>query len=248
MWKIPWMERHYINLWKRYKDLSYKKEQANGPYILGMLSVVFLIVAFVVVLTIKEIEITYHSVDDALVEALTASCIVNWEEYGRTHQLVIFDDMETPNTPLDDPQNLYPLDSYMQKSFDVFKKKLITNLGLTDAMETKMPLVKNRIDIKEFTIYNVYKQYDSSDNVIGSRVYEYTFRNGSWNVVAHAVNEAVYCYNSFDGGPTLIENTTITAALSFQMVYFPSISFLQEVPGEEYLTDITYQRLVDVSR
>ena len=77
-------------------------------------------------------------VEDALAAADLASALIDVEEYGRTHNILIADP---------------------QRAFGVYRDALYYNLALDEAgYSSRTELLAGRVQLEEYTIYNVLEQ------------------------------------------------------------------------------------------
>ena len=77
-------------------------------------------------------------VEDALAAADLASALIDVEEYGRTHNILITD---------------------TQRAFGIYRDALYYNLALDEAgYSSRTELLAGRVQLEEYTIYNVLEQ------------------------------------------------------------------------------------------
>lgn len=251
--------RHYIRTWK-----SAGKRPIEGGanmYAIAMMMILFLIFVFKAMLDDQRLQVTHDAVDDALVSSLISASSINVREYGRSGQLVIYDDVTQDPVvgvmipPLTEEQKAQRLldnaklyqpatDSYLNKAYNAFENSLAVNLKLDGSMNATISGINGTVDIPEFSIYNLFEYYDRNGSRLHYRFVKYTFNGSAWSADAYPWDTPVSVYNSFDKTYTTLDSTTVTAQLKFTVRIAENYVML----GIGDMTqEVTYQRLVDVT-
>lgn len=259
MWSLKRVVRPCI---KKISEAGKKPVEGNaGIYVLAMLLMFGLLLVFKVMLDDQRLQVTKDTVDDALVSSLMAASAINVSEYGKSGQLVIFNDVtEQPAVGLGVPvltdeqkaQNLLThtklymagSDSYLNKAYQTFENSLRINLKLDGSMNATISGINGLVDIEEFSIYNLFEYFDASGNRLHYRFFRYTFDGVAWDVYAYPMDTGVTVYNSFDKSFTSLDSTTVTAKLTFTVRVTENNSFAGIGDIEQ---QVSYQRLVDVT-
>lgn len=251
--------RHYIR--KGIDSCRTKKEGNAQIYVITIMLMFFLIVIFKMALDDQRLQVTHDAVDDALVSSLIAASPVNIREYGKSGQLVIYNDVtQTPvvglGAPvLTDEQKAQQLlnsallynpatDAYLNDAYSAFVRSLTINLKLDGAMNATISGIQGTVSIPEFSVYNMFEYYDGSGSRLHYRFVKYTYNGSAWSVYAYPIDTDVSVYNSFDKGYTTLDSTTVTAKLDFTV----KVSENNGMFGVGDRTQqVSYQRLVDVT-
>ena len=91
MWSLKRAEPRCIR-----KEKMVCKRQIEGNasiYVITMMLMLFLIFFFKMMMNDQRLQVTKDTVDDALVGSLIAASPINMTEYGKSGQLVIYDDV-----------------------------------------------------------------------------------------------------------------------------------------------------------
>ena len=241
-------EQHYTSCRICVKVLKGRCRGSAGIYLTGIFLLLLLTMVFQVCYTWYQVYVTADTLDDALVVSLVSAATVNTKEYGRTHQLVVYDDLQTPGNPLQDSQNLSAIDTYLQNAYSTFLESFIKNMDLTDTLHTQIPNIDGVLYVEEFNVYNVYRQFDDDGNAMDFRIYHYAYMNNNWTVTAYDINEPVYLFNSLDATNSLVENTTISAKITFDIYFMPFLRWVMpESMADSMHKQVSYQRLVDIT-
>ena len=131
-------------------------------------------------------------------------------------------------------------DSFLNKSRSDFMRALKRNLKLDGSMNCQLSGIEGTVTVEEFSIYNKYEQFDEEGNLLAFRIIRYTHNGAAWNVYAYSINENVSVYSSYDKANVPVENTTVTAKLSFDLY--------QGYAESDMLQAVHYQRLVDIDK
>ncbi len=257
--------RHFISLLREMRT-----EGGAHVFIFTMYFILLALVIFKLVYENERINITYSAVDDAIVSSLVSACEYNTTEYGLSNQAVIYRTLtpiEFPSVldensevvgeppavydPLNDPEIFNPgTDSYLEKSYKNFITNLKRNLRLDDAMNATISGMDGVITVTEFSVYNVYRSFDDAGNQTGWRIVKYTRApSGLWTSYAYNPNTPAYVYNSFDHYDTMVDQTSVVAALTFDAVVTDYVAWM--MPGKtvaDTRQSVTYQRIVDISK
>lgn len=252
-------ERHFIKTLRE----TCKKEVEGGAqiYIITIMLIFFMVVVFKVMLDDQRMQVTHDAVDDALVSSLISASSINIREYGKSGQLIIYDDVtKDPVVGLGAPvltdeqkaqqllnsSLLYnpAMDSYLNDAYAAFTRSLSVNLKLDGAMNATISGIQGIVEIPEFSVYNLLECYDKFGSRIHYRFIKYTYNGSAWSVSAYPWDTSVSVYNSFDKTNTELDSTTVTAQLKFTV----RISENNGLFGMGDMTkEVTYQRLVDVT-
>lgn len=257
--------RHFISALKEKRT-----EGGAQIFIFSMFFMLLMLALFKMIYENERINITYSAVDDAIVSSLVSACEYNTVEYGLSNQLVIYrtvtpvefpsdldDNREwlEPSPPpydaLNDSEIFNPgSDAYLEESYNNFVNNLKRNLRLDDAMTATISGIEGVVTITEFSVYNVYHSYDDAGNETGWRVVKYTRTPGGlWSAYPYNTNTPVYVYNSFDKLNTMIDKTSVVAALTFDAVVTDYVSWMTPTMGADSAKkSVTYQRIVDISK
>lgn len=245
-----------MSLWKKtVQRFTDKLQGLCGKRVEGDVSIliIVLVMIFFFCLLLKasydeqRMYITYDSVDDSIVSALTGACTFNVEEYALGGQAVIYKtvtDIEAEEAPVpgETPEPLPPAeeaalayqkaednltdlelfqpvgDTYLQKSYDDFMRALKRNLKLdSSTMESSISGIEGPVTVLEFAVYNRFEQFDDDGNLLAYRVIKYSHNGSTWSVYPYNINAPVSVYNSYDKVSTPIDSTTVTAILSFNL-------------------------------
>lgn len=270
------MERRFTDWLKR--GFLYPVRADAGILVIALFMVLFFCLLLKASFDEKRMEVTYDSVDDAIVSALTSAATINMEEYGLGGQAVIYKtvtkvEAEEPLLPGQTPSpltkeeqkaklltkaedNLKALhllqpvgDSYLKKSYDDFLRSLKRNLKLDANMVTSLSGIEGVVTINEFAIYNLFEQFDEDGNRLAYRIIKYSYNGSSWSAYPYNLNTPVSVYNSHDKVYTPIEATTVMASLSFKLrISDYNSEFMPALTEADMYTPITYQRLVDIKK
>ena len=240
-------------------------------YVLCMSILVCMIIFYLVLFDYKRTQITADIVDDALTTSLVSACVYNQEEKALSGSQVMYrtlseaedDFLESlmpgmglggdgspadPEEKLIDHPDLYNAhgDSFLDKSYNYFVKNLKKNLKLDDTMVATISGIEGEVVIQEFTIYNKFCEYDEHGNLTEFRFMGYRRTGDSWYVIPYAANILPTCYNSLDKSTYQITETSVYAALEFDLVAsrFDGVG-LNKVNGVK--PRIWYARVVDIT-
>ena len=258
MWSLRKAEPHCI----RKAALGRRKLEGNASiYVITLMLMIFLIFFFKMMLNDQRLQVTKDTVDDALVGSLIAASAINMTEYGKSGQLVIYDDItERPVVGIGAPvlteeQKAQKLltnsklflpasDSYINGAYQKFENSLRVNLKLDGAMNATISGINGEVDIEEFSVYNLFEYYTSTGTRLHYRFIQYTFNGSAWSVYAYPMDTSVSVYNSFDKSYTTLDSTTVAAKLSFTVRIAENNGFTGVADVEQR---VSYQRLVDVT-
>jgi len=241
-----------------------KLEGGANIYFVALLLIMLILIIFKFMLDKERIYVTYDAVDDALVSSMISGCIYNKEERSLSDQVVIYrtitDVTITPQngpvispvvqSPLDDPDIFDAQgDLYLEQSYNAFLDNLKHNLKLDDSMVSSISGINGPVEIEEFSLYNVFKDYDNFGNLLGTRIVQYTrLSSGVWVVTPYMVDAPVYVDNSFDDQPCEITATSMVVRLGVNVVLSNYMDWLMEGFSPDDMTQrISYQRIVDVT-
>lgn len=239
-----------------------KRVAGNGSiYIWAMLVILFLLLIYKTAINKERMYVTYDAVDDAIVSSLVSASAVNITEYGRSGQLIIYDDVTDLGTLSGDSalteeqkaQNFLTdadlfsptTDYYLNSSYSAFLNSLKVNLKLDNAMNATISGIDGVVDIEKFSIYNRFEYYDSvTGALLHYRFIRYSFNGSTWSVEPYNIDTPVTVFNSFDDAYTTLDSTTIVANLNFMFKVVEDDTWF----GVSALTkEVNYQRLVDVT-
>lgn len=225
------------------KNMQKKEEGGSHIYVLCMSILMCMIIFYLVLFDYKRTQITADIVDDALTTSLVSACVYNQEEKALSGSQVMYrtlseaedDFLESlmpgmglggdsspaePEEKLIDHPDLYNAhgDSFLDKSYNYFVKNLKKNLKLDDTMVATISGIEGEVVIQEFTIYNKFCEYDEHGNLTEFRFMGYRRTGDSWYVIPYAANILPTCYNSLDKTTYQITETSVYAALEFDLV------------------------------
>lgn len=247
---------------KKAKKVWKRQIEGNASiYVIMMMLMLFLIFFFKMMMNDQRLQVTKDTVDDALVGSLIAASPINMTEYGKSGQLVIYDDVtERPvvgvGVPvLTDEQKAQRLltntklflpasDSYLNGAYQKFENSLRVNLKLDGAMNATISGINGEVGIEEFCVYNLFEYYTASGSRLHYRFIKYTFDGAAWSVYAYPMDTEVSVYNSFDKSYTTLDSTTVAAKLTFTVRVAENHGFTGVADVEQ---QVSYQRLVDVT-
>lgn len=259
MWSL---KRAVPHCTKKLKELSKRRMAGNASiYVIVMMLMFFLIFFFKMMMNDQRLQVTKDTVDDAIVASLMASSAINVSEYGKSGQLVIFNDVtERPVVGLGlpvltDEQKAQALlthaklyiagsDTYLNKAYQTFENSLRINLKLDGSMNATIDGINGQVEIEEFSVYNMFEYFDRNGNRLHYRFFKYTFNGSAWSVYAYPMDTGVTVYNSFDKSNTQLDSTTVTAKLNFTVRVAENNGFTGIGNVEQ---QVSYQRLVDVT-
>lgn len=259
MWSLKRAVQRYT---KKMTKLGSRQIEGNASiYVITIMLMFFLIFFFKMMLNDQRLQVTKDTVDDALVASLMAASPVNMTEYGKSGQLVIYDDVtERPVVGIGVPvlteeqkaQNLLnntklflpASDSYLNGAYQKFENSLRVNLKLDGAMNATLSGINGEVAIEEFCIYNLFEYYNDSGIRLHYRFIRYTFDGSAWSVYAYPIDTSVSVYNSFDKSQTTLDSTTVSAKLTFTVRVAENNGFTGVGDVEQ---QVSYQRLVDVT-
>lgn len=275
LWKKK--QRPCINRIKCF--LSRKEKGDAGIYVITLMILLFLCLLLIAMFYRKRVHITYDTVDDSIVSALTSACTFNLESYGHSGQVVIYNvpidaepeepplPGETPPPPLTEEEEreqiyekamarlnstalLLPTgDPYLTKSYDDFMKALKRNLKLNDAMESSLSGIEGVVTVEEFSVYNRFEEFYPDGALIAYRIIKYTYDGSGWSVYPYNINTPVMVYNSYDKTETYVEDTSVTAKLTFRVrVGNYNGEYMPGLAEEDMVPTVFYQRIVDIKK
>lgn len=128
------------------QNISFRKRMINKrrlsnesgqiELVMGLFLILFVAVILCVGIQIEIYRAASLYMEDALAASNLASALINVEEYGISHSIII-----------NDPQS----------SFEIYKSALKENLGLNEEWESEnKELFSGKIVIEKYIIYNVY--------------------------------------------------------------------------------------------
>lgn len=263
-----WMTqvRHYIK-----KGIKKRVAGSGHMYIVSMFLILFLMLLFKMSSDKERVYVTYDMVEDSLVTALVSSCVCNTTEYGVSDQLVIYRDL-TPKKippvfvdilnglgavlpqqeydPLSDPEIYSPNgDYYLDNCYEKFYENLKHNLKLDNEMNATISGISGKVSITDFSVFNVYRDFDEAGNQTGFRIVKYTREaNGNWSVYDYGIDTLATVYSTFEHTDIEITETSVSAALTFDLVLSNYSAWLMENLTENDMKEsVTYQRVVDIT-
>lgn len=278
MW---WWKKKLQHFTKGASELCRKKKRGDGGmFIITLVILLFFCLLLKATFDYKRIHITYDSVDDSIVSALTSACTFNTNSYGHSGQVVIYDApirveeeeiplpgataepeltedeeeelaMQTALDNLNDVALFMPVgDYYLNKSYDDFMAALKRNLKLDANMESSLSGIEGVVILNEFSIYNRFEEFDEDGNLLAYRIIRYTTSDGvAWSAYGYSINTPVDIYNSYDKANSYVDNTTVTARLTFDIRksdYNPE--YMKGLTEADMTQTVSYQRLVDIKK
>ena len=254
-------ERLFSRLMKK------KIKGGAGIYILALFILLFILVVFKIFFDYNRVNITYDTVDDALVTSLVSGCKYNKEENAISTSTVIFHTVsplrfssifdELAGTPdmgetfdLINASEIYTPDAELESAYQLFVQNLKQNLKLDDGMNASISGIRGKVEISTFEIYNCYRNIDSSGNRTDFRFVRYVRQsNGTWAAYSFMPNVIPKTYSTFDHADVDILDTSVTAALTFDIALSDYTDWLMPGKTEEDLKQrVTYKRVVDITR
>ena len=240
-----------------------QKRTAGGVsiYLLVIMFMMFFLLLFKAALDKQRLYVTYDAVDDALVSSLIAASPINVREYGKSGQLVIYDDVTKPPVVgigavvqtdeqkadkfLNSTDLLSPAtDSFLNNALNIFMKSLQVNLKLDSAMNATISGIDGQVEVTEFSVYNMFEYFDKNGNRLHYRFIRYTYDGIAWSSVSYPIDMPVYVFNSFDDRLSMLDSTSVAANLSFTVKVTENNGW---VGGPTTTRQINYQRLVDIT-
>lgn len=176
--------------------------------------------------------------DTGLLFSLLGTATINTDEYGLSGCRVLHETYTGDGSLLTAPDNASCSDYYLEKAISTFRSLLKGNLGLDDNMNSRNSLIRSQVLIEEFKIYNVYE--------VGSnkRIYEFSWNNGSWSCITHAINEVVLMP---DGTGQEITDSILYAKIGFDIAIFPYFSAYQDnIPDDSKIVRVYLNRTVSI--
>ena len=275
MWLWKKKRRPFI---KETSFLRKKAKGSAGIYVITLVILLFFCLLLLATYYRKRTYIVYDTVDDAIVSALTSACTFNLEAYGYGGQVVIYDvpieiEPEEPPLPGEDIVVLTPEeekqlayeeamdrlistnlllpagDQYLSKSYSDFMKALKRNLKLDDTMQSSLSGIEGEVIVEEFSIYNRFEEFYEDGSLLAYRIIRYTYSGGTWSVYPFNINTPVTIYNSYDHAESYVEDTTVTAKLTFNVrVGDYNAAYMPGLSASDMLQPVFYQRLVDIKK
>lgn len=224
----------------------------------------------------------YEYLDDGLTVSLMAAGVINQGEYGRSRQIVIHgnlpdslfeeaegveggdegeeeteeggtNEQEQPRTiPIIDCGEIVKLDETVKGSLQIFEDALKTNLMLDDSFHSKQPIIVSPIEVKKYTVFNVFRNIDTMGAFTGeSIICRYDYENGVWSAagLGSAGTTGIGTSTLVDEGYLTIQNTSVFAELTFDLLVMPysSLYFPEGMEAEEGIKRVSYSRAVDIT-
>ncbi len=127
-------------LWRRHecqlpKTRFTSKSRGGIDIITGMMMFVILIIIILGVFQMTQYMVTAAGVEDALAASNLASAVIDVEEYGRSHHILIED---------------------VEKAFQIYRDALCCNLSLDENLNTtNRELLAHKVEILQYIVYNV---------------------------------------------------------------------------------------------
>lgn len=238
----------------------FNKRVKGGAHIYVFFFFCLLIICVIMKLVFdkKQVEITYRTVDDYLLLSLTSGCLFNTDEYTRSGNIVIYETLSPTWADanyltydiLSDGNILMPgADSFLNKSYASFLTTFKDSLKLNSSMETSMRGISSPITLDDYSVYNKYCVFDSSNNVEHFKFVRYTRSGTGWLVQEYSDDVYPTIYNSFDKTNTTITETSIAAKISMDVKVGDYVDWLyQGINPDDVDQSISYQRLVDIKK
>ncbi len=261
---------------------SFCGKKARGDasmFIITLVILLFFCLLLKATFDYKRIHITYDTVDDSIVSALTSACTFNVTSYGYSGQVVIYDapirveeeeiplpgaTMPPPLTPEEEAElamqealdNLADTalyspagDKYLNKSYADFMAALKRNLKLDGSMESSLSGIEGPVTVNEFIVYNRFEEFDEDGNLLAYRIIKYTYDGSAWSVYPYNVNTPVEVYNSYDKANSYVNDTTVTAKLTFGLRKSDyNAEYMKGLTNADMVQTVSYQRLVDIKK
>ncbi len=225
-----------------------KSEGGAGIYLLGIYIMIFLLTGGFLLYRKQLLSATYILINDSIMTALFSGAVVNLEEYGSSHQLVIHENLGNSFNLQWDKGMLNANDKYLWNSYNKFLEVLRTNCDLDKDLKTKNKVIDGQIRIKSYQVYNVYYQFDEWGNKSAYRIVAYLYENGNWICIPYEVNTPVHIYDSLTREQKEITTVTVAVSLCFDLSFLPQAQTLlsEENVRGMLLKTVEYQRLVDI--
>lgn len=262
---------------------SFCKKKARGDagmFIITLVILLFFCLLLKATFDYKRIHITYDTVDDSIVSALTSACTFNTNSYGHSGQVVIYDApirveeeeiplpgatqppplteeeeaelaMQTALDNLNDSALFMPAgDYYLNKSYADFMAALKRNLKLDVNMESSLSGIEGAVVLNEFSVYNRFEEFDEDGNLLAYRIIRYSTSDGvAWSAYPYTINTPVEVYNSYDKANSYVDNTTVTAKLTFDLRKSDyNAEYMKGLTAADMIQTVSYQRLVDIKK
>lgn len=161
-------------------------KKKKGSIELFVSSMILVVVPLIIIMQLRlgQLRTTKNQVEDSLVASNLASATVDLKEYGTTNRIVNND---------------------FNSAFNTFIKSLKQNLLLDNNLEqTDKKIISSKINIDNFTIYNV----------VGNDV-QFTTRDSSGNISSSIISNGKDRAKTPDGA--IINSTTVYSKISFKV-------------------------------
>lgn len=132
---MKYRKREYLP--PKIRDRKNRKiaEQGQTSWVLGLFLILFLAIILTMQLQLALYSASARYLEDALALSNLASAVIDVQEYGRTHRVLIADPWQ---------------------AYDRYCAAVKENLGLNDTYEAaNHKLISGRVEILNYTIYNV---------------------------------------------------------------------------------------------
>ena len=132
---MKYRKREYLPL--KIRDRKNRKiaEQGQTSWVLGLFLILFLAIVLTMQLQLALYSASARYLEDALALSNLASAVIDVQEYGRTHRVLITDPWQ---------------------AYDRYCAAVKENLGLNDDYEAaNHKLISGQVEILNYTIYNV---------------------------------------------------------------------------------------------
>lgn len=140
-----------------------KKKKGLNEILVPMFYLVLIIILIAYLLQMHQFDATKTYTEDALAASNLASAVIDIQEYGITHNIVIADP---------------------QEAYETYQRALKANMGLDDNWESQNTLaISGRVEILEYIVYNVIDQ-DVQITGFGQNPYTTTIIGGLGSVFA----------------------------------------------------------------
>lgn len=231
-------------------DIKKQKGDAN-VFMIGLFLTFLTVFIFFLTIRINQINITYDEMDEALSLSVLSSAVMNREDEYATQQTVIHElDEFTGGITADSDLRILGNtdDAYLKNAYDCFLLTFTDNFRLNEDLIPANSIVNTKIDIVEYSIYNIWHELDSDGYRTGNfRVcrYDYDPKIDVWNSTWYPLNQKVTVPDSLSKRNISVEFCTVSAQIKVTVTKLPYVAKIFE--EDSGLTqDVYYARVADI--
>lgn len=200
----------------------------------SMLPVALMFILMMIVLTNymyrqQMLQYNYENIENSLVDSLLASSVVNLTELVRNGDIVI-----------DTATSGVSTQSCFDRSYEIFRDTLKSNLHLSDAWEFDGARdFKGTLIINEFSVYNYYKIPN------GFQIVRITKTETGASSYTYPVNQKVYVYAN--GVNKEITQTSVYSQITFSVHLMNRIDWMESLTDAMMTGTYSLRRLVAIT-